>query len=154
MAGTLTHLGDLFWRPAIADKRARVVVDPDAIHTYHYIPDVARGLATLGAADDDAYGRPWMLPCAPAETMRALAARFSKHLGREIAFMRIPQAVLKTLALVAPLFREINDMSYQWEQPFEISDRRFRACFGQAPEDVKRAAADTVAWAKAHYAAR
>jgi len=63
--GTLTHLGDQFWRPAIAGKRGRVLVDPDAIHTYHYIPDVAAGLATLGMAGDDAYGRPWMLPCAP-----------------------------------------------------------------------------------------
>ena len=39
--GTLTHLGDQFWRPAIAGKQARVLVDPDAVHTYHYIPDVA-----------------------------------------------------------------------------------------------------------------
>src|SRR6266498_3631810 len=29
--GTLTHLGDQFWRPAIAGKRGRVLVDPDAI---------------------------------------------------------------------------------------------------------------------------
>jgi len=46
--GTLTHLGDQFWRPVIEGKRGRVVVDPDAVHTYHYIPDVAAGLATLG----------------------------------------------------------------------------------------------------------
>jgi nucleoside-diphosphate-sugar epimerase len=152
--GTLTHLGDQFWRPVIAGKRARVLVDPDAIHTYHYIPDVAAGLATLGAADDDAYGRPWMLPCAPAETMRALAARFSRALGRDIAFMKMPRAVLRTLALAVPFFREIDEMSYQWERPFEIDDRRFRTRFGQRPTDVERAAADTVAWAKTHYAGR
>jgi hypothetical protein len=37
--GTLTHLGDQFWRPALAGKTAWVLLDPDAIHTYHYIPD-------------------------------------------------------------------------------------------------------------------
>jgi nucleoside-diphosphate-sugar epimerase len=152
--GTLTHLGDQFWRPAIAGKRGRVLVDPDAIHTYHYIPDVAAGLAALGTAGDDVYGRPWMLPCAPAETMRALVARFSRELGREIELMTMPRTVLKILALVVPLLREIDEMAYQWEERFEINDRQFRARFGQGPEDVKRAAADTVAWAKSHYGSR
>jgi hypothetical protein len=81
----------------IAGQRGRVVVDPDAIHTYHYIPDVAAGLATLGTAGDDAYGRPWMLPCTPAETMRALVVRFSRELGREIR--------LRTFSLSASVTR-------------------------------------------------
>jgi nucleoside-diphosphate-sugar epimerase len=149
--GTLTHRGDQFWRPVIAGKRGRVLVDPDAIHTYHYIPDVAAALATLGTAGDEAYGRSWMLPCAPAETMRALVARFSRELGREIRLMTMPRAVLKTLALVVPFLREIDETFYQWEEPFVINDQRFRERFGQEPEDVKRAAADTVAWAKVHY---
>ena len=152
--GTLTHLGDQFWRPAIAGKRGRVLVDPDAIHTYHYIPDVAAGLAALGTANDDAYGRPWMLPCAPAETMRALVARFSRELGRKIDLMTVPRIVLKILALVVPFLREIDEMLYQWEEPFVIDDRRFRAQFGLGPEDVKRAAADTVVWAKVHYGSK
>ena len=149
--GTLTHLGDQFWRPVIAGKRGRVVVDPDAIHTYHYIPDVAAGLATLGTAGDDAYGRPWMLPCAPPETMRALVVRFSRELGREIRLRTTPRTVLKTLALVVPFLREIDEMLYQWQEPFVINDRRFRERFAQGPEDVQRAAADTVAWARVHY---
>jgi nucleoside-diphosphate-sugar epimerase len=152
--GTLTHLGDQFWRPVIAGKRGRVLVNPDAIHTYHYIPDVAAGLAALGTAGDDAYGRAWMLPCAPAETMRAPVARFSRELGREIELMTIPRTILKVLALVVPFLREIDEMLYQWDEPFQIDDRRFRARFGQGPEDVKRAAADTVAWAKVHYGSR
>ena len=152
--GTLTHLGDQFWRPVIAGKRGRVLVNPDAIHTYHYIPDVAAGLAALGTANDDAYGRPWMLPCAPAETMRALVARFSRELGRKIDLMTVPRIVLKILALVVPFLREIDEMLYQWEEPFVIDDRRFRAQFGLGPEDVKRAAADTVVWAKVHYGSK
>lgn len=149
--GTLTHLGDQFWRPVIAGKRGRVLVDPDATHTYHYIPDVAAGLATLGLASDDVYGHPWMLPCAPAESLRALVARFSQALGREIRLMAIPRAMVKILALAVPFLREIDEMLYQWEEPFVIDDRRFRERFGQVPEDAERAAADTVEWAKTHY---
>ena len=149
--GTLTHLGDQFWGPVIAGKRGRVLVDPNAIHTYHYIPDVAAGLATLGSAGDDAYGRPWMLPCAPAETMRALVARFSRALGRKIDLMVVPRIVPKILRLVVPFLREVDEMLYQWDEPFVIDDRRFRERFGRSPEDPERAATDTVAWAKANY---
>jgi nucleoside-diphosphate-sugar epimerase len=149
--GTLTHLGDQFWTPVIAGKRGRVVVDPDAVHTYHYIPDVAAGLAALGTAEDDAFGRPWMLPCAPAQAMRALVARFSRLLGREIGLTKIPRGILKIGALFVPFLREIDEMLYQWEEPFVINDARFRARFKTLPEDVERAAADTVAWAKLHY---
>jgi nucleoside-diphosphate-sugar epimerase len=149
--GTLTHLGDQFWRPVIAGKRGRVLVDPDAIHTYHYIPDVAAGLAALGLAGDDVYGRPWMLPGAPAESLRALVARFSRALGREIRLIAMPRTVVKILALVVPFLREIDEMLYQWEEPFVISDRRFRERFKHVPEDPERAAADTVEWAKLHY---
>jgi nucleoside-diphosphate-sugar epimerase len=124
--GTLSHLGDLFWPAALAGKTARVVVDPDAIHTYHYIPDVAAGLATLGCAEADVCGRPWMLPCAPAVSMRDLVSRFSRELGREIRLARVPRFVLKAVGLFVPLLREVDEMQYQWDEPFVINDRQFR----------------------------
>ncbi len=149
--GTQTHLGDFFWRPALAGKKARVLVNPEAIHTYHYIPDVAAGLLTLGVAEADAYGRPWMLPCAPAETMRELVARFSRRLGREIKLGRMPRWMVKALGIFVPLMREVDEMLYQWEEPFVINDRQFRERFSQEPADVDKAAAATVAWAKERY---
>jgi hypothetical protein len=84
--------------------------------------------------------------------MRALAARFSRHLGREIRLARMPRILLKVAARVVPFLREIDEMMYQWEGPFVINDARFRARFKQQPENVEQAAADTVAWAKIHYA--
>jgi nucleoside-diphosphate-sugar epimerase len=151
---TLSHLGDQFWKPVIAGGRGRVVVNPDAIHTYHYVPDVAAGLATLGTAGDDAYGTPWMLPCAPPESMRGLVARFSRYLGRDIGLTVMPRWAMRALGIVVPMMREINEMLYQWDEPFVIDDRRFRDAFKTEPTDVERAAADTVAWAKGHYAPR
>jgi len=148
---TLSHLGDQFWKPVIAGGRGRVLVDPGAIHTYHYVPDVAAGLAALGTAGDDRYGRPWMLPCAPAESMRALVARFSPFLGRDIALAAMPRWARQALGLVVPMIREINEMAYQWDEPFVIDDQRFRAAFNTGPIEPERAAADTVAWAKSHY---
>src|SRR5918994_1220212 len=60
--GTLTPLGDFFWPRVLSGRTVYSPFPLDAIHTYHYIPDVAAGLATLGCAERDVYGRPWMLP--------------------------------------------------------------------------------------------
>ncbi len=149
--GTLTHLGDQFWRPALAGKKVWVLVNPEAIHTYHYIPDVATGLMTLGCADTDAYGRPWMLPCAPAGTMREIVTRFSSALGREIRLAGAPRWMVKAIGIFVPLVREVGEMLYQWDEPFVVSDRRFRERFRQEPADADDAAAATVAWAQQHY---
>jgi hypothetical protein len=73
----------------------RPSVNPDAVHAHHYIPDVAAGLAVLGSAPADAYGRACMLPFAPAGTLRNLVARFSKALGREIGISVMPRWLLK-----------------------------------------------------------
>ena len=149
--GTASHLGDQFWPSVIAGKSGRVVVDPDAVHTYHYIPDVARGLMVLGTAPDDAFGRAWMLPCHPVETLRQLLHRLSEAYGRDIPLTRMPRWMLKTFGFAAPILRELEEMMYQWEEPFIIDDRRFRERFSVRPEDPHTAAQETVKWARQWY---
>lgn len=150
--GTESYLGDPFWPNALAGKTAWLPLDPEAVHTYHYVPDVARALMTLGAADDDAYGRPWMLPCSPAGTLRDLTARFEERLGKGIKVGTVPGWIVKTAGLVVPLMRELQEMRYQWDEPFVVDDRRFRERFGQTATDPDEAATATVAWATKHYA--
>ena len=79
--GTLSALGDFFWPRVLKGRSGQVIANPDMLHTFHYIPDVAAGLATLGSAPDDAFGRPWMLPCQPAETFRELVRRLESLLA-------------------------------------------------------------------------
>jgi nucleoside-diphosphate-sugar epimerase len=150
--GVETHLGDRFWRPAVAGKTVRLLIDPDAVHTYHYIPDVAGGLATLGTSTDDVTGGAWMLPCAPAGTLRELVHGFAEALGRPIRVARAPRIVVKALALFNPLVREVDEMLYQWEEPFIVDDRRFRERFRMAPVPADEAAAESVRWATGTYA--
>jgi len=152
--GTLTYLGDFFWKPVLAGKKARSPVDPDAVHTYHYIPDVAAALAQLGSASDDVLGRAWMLPCQPAGSMRQLIERFAHVLGRRIPLGRLPRPILKAAGVFVPLIREMNEMLYQWDEPFIVDDRRYRERFGAQPVPADTAARETVAWAQQHYARR
>jgi nucleoside-diphosphate-sugar epimerase len=150
--GRLTQLGDYFWPRVLKGRSGQVIANPDMVHTYHYIPDVAAGLATLGAAPDDAYGKPWMLPCRPAETFRDLVRRLEQPFGRSIPFQVIPGWMQMGMSVFIPPLRETGEMRYQWEEPFVIDDSRFRQRFGAVPEDADRAAAATVAWARTQYA--
>jgi hypothetical protein len=59
---------------------------------------------------------------------------------------------MKLSGIFVPLFREVDEMLYQWEEPFIVDDRRFRERFGAQPTDLLEAARTTVEWAKQHYA--
>lgn len=149
--GTQTGLGDFFWPRALKGKTAYSPFPVDAVHTYHYIPDVAAGLAALGCADADVYGRPWMLPCLAPGNLRDLVLRLSDTLKRPINVSQVPRLFVKAAALAMPLMREIDEMLYQWDEPFVVDDRRFRGRFHVAPADPLEAAARTVEWAQQHY---
>jgi nucleoside-diphosphate-sugar epimerase len=149
--GTQTGLGDFFWPRALSRKTVYSPFALDAIHTYHYIPDVAAGLAALGCADADVYGRVWMLPCTAAVRLRELVARLQPTLGFAVKVAQMPRWLLKALGVVTPIMRELDEMAYQWDEPFVVDDRRFRERFRAEPEAVDVAAAATVAWARQHY---
>jgi len=150
--GAQSQLGDYFWPRVLKGSAAQVIVNPDAIHTYHYIPDVAAGLVALGEAPDAAFGRVWMLPCRPAESFRDLVRRLEGSFGAPIKLTVMPAWMLSVLGVFMPVLREMPEMQYQWDEPFVIDDRPFRERFDVRPEDADRAAAATVAWARAHYA--
>jgi nucleoside-diphosphate-sugar epimerase len=151
---TLSILGDLFWKPAISGSKVRTPADPDAIHTYHYVPDVAAGLAALAEGPIEAYGKAWMLPCQPAESMHRLVDRLSKYFGRNINVVKLPRWLVKSAGFFVPLLREVDEMLYQWDEPFIVDDRAFRTQFGLNPVDREDAAKATVGWAQEHYRLR
>lgn len=144
--GVGTHFGERFWKPALAGKSIGGLVDPETPHTYHFIPDVAAGLAALGQ-DPGAEGL-YHLPCQPAETTLALVARLANALGRPIALTRVSPLVLKLMSLAVPILREVNEMAYQWEAPFVVDDAKFRARYGDLTVPSDEAARATVAWAR------
>jgi nucleoside-diphosphate-sugar epimerase len=147
--GVGTHFADRFWPAALAGKQASMIIPLDTLHTYHFIPDVAAGLAKLG--QDPAADGTFMLPCQPAEPTRALVDHLAAALGRPIATSRMPPFLLKALGLFMPILRELGEMAYQWEEPFEVDDARFRARYGAIAAPRDEAARQTVAWGRARF---
>ncbi|MCL4545344.1 MAG: hypothetical protein M1118_12230 [Chloroflexi bacterium] len=83
--------------------------------------------------------------------MQDLVKRFSQVLGRPIRVTPIPRLIVTAMGVVVPLMREVNEMLYQWDEPFVVDDRHFRERFGMHPTDAGEAAQATVNWAKAAY---
>jgi nucleoside-diphosphate-sugar epimerase len=147
--GVGTLFADRFWPAALAGKPAAMIVPLDTPHTYHFIPDVAAGLAKLGQ-DAGAEGT-YMLPCHPAESTRALVDHLAAALGQPIATTRMSPLLVKALGLFMPIVRELGEMAYQWDEPFEVDDARFRARYGAIAAPRDEAARQTVAWGRVTY---
>jgi nucleoside-diphosphate-sugar epimerase len=144
----LSVLGEQFYQRVLAGKSGQFWGDVDQLQSYSYTPDVAEGLVALGLG---AARGLWMLPVQPAESTRAVVARFARALGREIPIGRIPVWVLRAAGLFWPTGRELAEMAYQWEQPFVLHDDKFRARFGFGPTPWDVAIGAALAWAQGAY---
>jgi hypothetical protein len=150
--GVGTYFAERFWKPALAGRKVVFPANPDTPHTYHFIPDVAAGLAAIGL-DDGAEGT-FMLPCLPPVSSRAMAERFAAAMGRPIALARMPPLALRAAGLFVPIVRELGEMAYQWEEPFVVDDGRFRRRFGDLATPADAAARATYEWAAATWGDR
>lgn len=144
---------DRFYTRILAGKPAECMGDPDMPHAYTYVDDVARALVTLGERDES-LGRVWHLPTNPATSTRALARMLGDALDLEVDMVRVPRLLLRAAGVFSPFMREVVEMTYQWEVPFEVDDGRFRAAFGQGPTPFPDAVAATAAWARRRYGIR
>jgi len=145
-----SNFGDRFYQRILAGKPAECMGDPDMPHAYTYVEDVARGLVTLGARDE-ALGKVWHLPTNPAESTRDLVARVGRALGVEAKTTRVPKLVLRAIGIFSPFMREVAEMTYQWEVPFEVDDRRFVQAFGWSATPIEESVEATARWARTRY---
>lgn len=141
---------DRFFRRIRAGRKGQVFGDPDLPHAYTDVEDVARALVTLGTSDRG-FGHVWHIPTPPAESTRSLARRLGRALGRDIDVTVVPRWLVHTLGLVSPMMREMAEMIYQWEVPFELDDSKFRAAFGWSATPVDASVARVAAWARERY---
>ncbi len=150
---TKSYFGDQFWPSVLAGKPAYALGSLESLHTYHYIPDVVAGLAALGNEAADVTGSWWMLPCQPAVTPRALGLRLAAAAAKEYRSKQLPLFLFPLMGLFIKELPELREMLYQWDSPFVMDDRKFRARFPEVlPMEPEAALRATAAWAVTHYA--
>ncbi len=135
----------------LAGKAAECTGDPAMPHAYTYVEDVARGLVDLGTSDATGV---WHLPTNPARPTEALVAELGAALGVEADTKRVPGYVLSAVGLFMPVLRELVEMAYQWEMPFEVDDGAFVARFGWSATPYAAIVEMTSAWARERFGVR
>ncbi|TDE93879.1 NAD-dependent epimerase/dehydratase family protein [Occultella glacieicola] len=124
------HAGPRLVDPVLRGRRAAVVGDPDAAHTWTAVDDIARTILTL-AEDERAWGRAWHVPSAPARSIRQVAEDVAAAGGLPRARVsRIPRPVLRLLGLAQPQLGEIIEMLYQFDAPFVATHEETTEVFG------------------------
>jgi nucleoside-diphosphate-sugar epimerase len=72
--------GQRFFEPLLHGKKVQLFADPDVPHSVSFVGDVGRAMVRVGE-HDEALGRAWHAPNAPAVTLRALAELVGEETG-------------------------------------------------------------------------
>ena len=142
---TESTLGERVFAHALANKRADFLGNPDLLHTYSYVPDIAAGLATLGT-DTRAIGGVWHLPGPETVTTRGLLDIVAAEIGHPVDIRAVPKLLLRALGLVNPMMRGLAEMAYEFEAPFVLDTTKYESMFGSGGTALATAIATTVDW--------
>ncbi|MDI1233270.1 MAG: NAD-dependent epimerase/dehydratase family protein [bacterium] len=116
---------NLVYDNLIKGKKAQWFCNADVIHTMGYTPDLALGTAMLGNTPD-AYNQIWNLPVDMHNlTGREWVALFATELKTSDKVMVLPMWGLKLLGLFIPIMKEMPEMMYQFDRPYNFDCTKF-----------------------------
>jgi nucleoside-diphosphate-sugar epimerase len=138
-------LGERVVPRLLAGKKVTVLGSLDTPHVVSYMPDVVRTLVTI-ATTDTAWGRPWLVPNAPARTQRQVLKALADAAGTDLKAAALPRAMLTMTGPFWPLARELKETWYQFAEPWTTNSTLTETTFGLTPTSLEEGAATTVAW--------
>jgi nucleoside-diphosphate-sugar epimerase len=144
-ATSQSPLGDLVIGAALVGKPVRVIGDPDQLHSYTYTRDAARTLAALGIRDD-VLGEVFHVPNPDATTTRQIIGDIAAELGSPLRIRVTSRLLLRLMGAFNPTIRELDEMMYEFTQPFVVDSAKAQARLGIKPTSAPDAIASTVAW--------
>jgi nucleoside-diphosphate-sugar epimerase len=143
----LSQFGERTFPPLLAGKAADVAGRADVPHSYAYIEDVGRAAAVLGTRDE-ALGRAWLAPHAPAVTQRAMIEEACRQLGVAPRIRVISPLMMRMAGLFVPAARESVEMLYQFTEPFVVSSAAIESAFGLTPTPIAEGVRRSIEWWK------
>ena len=131
--------------PLLQGKPAEAIGSLDQPHTFTYISDFGEALAILGERDE-ALGQAWHVPNPPTLTQRELIKLFFNEAGLEPKFSVMGKFMLRLGGLFIPAAKEMVEMAYEFEKPFQVDASQFVTAFGDIATPHERAIRETIAW--------
>ena len=138
-------VGDRFFVPLFAGKKAEMFGNPDALHTYTYVADFGEALVRL-ALDDRSHGRAWHVPNAPAVSSREFLEKTASIAGVEPRSVVRTKFQLRLAGLFIPPAKESIEMLYEFENDFVVDNSAYAAVFGDHATPLDQSIAATVEW--------
>ena len=132
-------------RPAMLGKTINLLGRLDRLHTYSYVADFGKLLATLGT-HEEALGQIWFCPSPPAITQKEFVELLTTEVGHPVKVLSGSTTMMRLLGLFNPLLRETVEMMYEWTQPFVMDSSKAEKAFGLTATSLQMAMHNTVAW--------
>ncbi len=127
-------------------KSAQWFVNSNQPHSFTYTPDAAKGLFML-ATNENAYGQTWHLPSTiPALTGNEFIALAAKYMSAGNRVQVLPKWLIKLAGWFNPLMKELGEMLYQNEFPYEFDSSKFEKEFQFRPTGYEEGIKQTAAW--------
>jgi nucleoside-diphosphate-sugar epimerase len=138
-------VGARAFKAIVANKAVEYTGNLDAPHSYTFVEDFGKSLATLGT-HPAGLGEIWHVPNAPTMTSRAFFDLAFKRASSQTKFRKMSVIEMKMLGLFIPPLREMIEMIYEFEEPFVVDDSKFKKAFGDIATPSAQALDETIAW--------
>lgn len=117
-----------FLQNMLKGKAPQVLGKRGVTHTYAYSGDNGRALVEL-ALDESTYGQVWHLPVGKPITFEEVNEVINKCLGTNFQISYVPKFMRKLLSHFLPPIKEVEEMLYQFENPYEMNFNKFKKHF-------------------------
>lgn len=146
---TNSSLGQYIFPAVLGGQPALTLGNIDLPHSYSYMPDIARAMATLGE-NEAAFGKEWLLPVAETVTTRQVLDIIGKLTGQPVQVFTVETLEQAEQAgIFDPTFAyEYKELFYQYTEPQIVDSSRLEQTFGLPATPLEEALAQTIAWYK------
>jgi nucleoside-diphosphate-sugar epimerase len=138
-------LGERVVPRVIAGKKVTLLGRLDIPHAVSYMPDVIATMVTVGA-DEQAWGKPWHVPNAPAVSQLETVNAFAKAAGTTAKVTAAPRVALRAMGVFNPMMKALLETLYQFDQPWTTDSSLTERTFGLTATPLSEGAAATVEW--------
>jgi nucleoside-diphosphate-sugar epimerase len=143
--GPYSGMGQYMFGPILAGEPVNIFGDLDMPHTYVFSLDFARALILLGEREE-ALGEVWHVPSADTLTIRQFYELAFEEAEKPPEFNIVPRSIVEAQASDNPLMREIEEVLYQFEEPFILDHSKYKKAFGGKTTPHKEAIHKTMDW--------
>ena len=142
-------VGERYFPNLIHGKKAEVMGNPDAMHSYTYVVDFGEALVRL-ALNENSLGKAWHVPNVPAVSNRRFLELAAEAAGVAPRAKRLGRLGMKIGGLFVPAARELPEMLYEFEEDFIVDNSAYVSMFGDHATPLEDSLAATIDWWRHH----